>query len=224
MDIVKIININYQDLLNFILGQNNQKTILLSLLENNFFIISVFLNKSIKPIDIELIKNFKHHYNLDIEFKFIIENDIDIDHFKLIQSFFEEEEISLYPHYNRHNYTFFEKNIFLEEHDIMNIEPLDQKHLFKRKKINENYFSKLIFTWDGNIFSNIHSTNIGNIQTLKNNSLHEIIFNELTNNGVWFRTREQVYPCKNCIYNIFCPPITNYEFVMNRNNLCHYFN
>jgi len=52
--------------------------------------------------------------------------------------------------------------------------------------------------------------------------LLDIIYQMLKNKtGDWFLIRSQVEPCKKCIYNFLCPPVSNYEFVMNSNNLCN---
>ena len=40
----------------------------------------------------------------------------------------------------------------------------------------------------------------------------------------WFRTRSKVKPCKSCIYNALCPPISNYEYYLKEYNLCNIIN
>lgn len=39
--------------------------------------------------------------------------------------------------------------------------------------------------------------------------------------GIWFRVRNQVQPCRTCVYEVLCPPLSNYEYALHRNNLCH---
>ena len=82
----------------------------------------------------------------------------------------------------------------------MDIPPHDSKDLLIKSTINSNYFGKLIFMSNGDIYSNIHSSKVGN---LADNKLHEIIYREI-DNGNWVFTRKKASPCKECIYNIFC--------------------
>ena len=36
-----------------------------------------------------------------------------------------------------------------------------------------------------------------------------------------FYNIDKVYPCKSCLYNFLCPPISNYENVLRKTNLCN---
>ena len=57
---------------------------------------------------------------------------------------------------------------------------------------------------------------IGNIDQ----RIHEVLLKELHNGKGWFKVRKHLTPCKGCIYNQICPPISNYEYALSRNNLC----
>ncbi len=35
--------------------------------------------------------------------------------------------------------------------------------------------------------------------------------------------RQDVEPCKDCVFNSLCPPISNYEHVMGKHDLCSNF-
>ena len=37
----------------------------------------------------------------------------------------------------------------------------------------------------------------------------------------WWKLRTNIKPCNNCLYNLLCPPISNYEYVIGKYNLCN---
>lgn len=39
----------------------------------------------------------------------------------------------------------------------------------------------------------------------------------------WRKTRLQLSPCDKCIYCFICPPPSNYEIVVGKNNLCNLY-
>ena len=110
------------------------------------------------------------------------------------------------------------ENVFVNEDDILEI----KESLFElaTKKIsNPSFFGKLIFNADGNIFTSFNFPPIGNINEL---NIKNLIFNLLEDeNSSWRVNKAQIEPCSNCIYNLLCPPISNYELVLGQNNLCH---
>ncbi len=55
---------------------------------------------------------------------------------------------------------------------------------------------------------------------LNKNSLYNIFYKEMNCGKSWLRARKNAIPCKNCVYNSICPPVSNYEYVIGRNNLC----
>ena len=122
------------------------------------------------------------------------------------------------PIYNGNNLIFFKNNVFLNEDDICN-QSLSMQEVFRREKINEFYFGSITIMFDGNVYNNIHSECIGNV-LFKHNLLQLLSNNSIDNSS--FLTRDKIEPCNKCIYRFLCPPISNYEFVMNRFNLCNY--
>lgn len=71
---------------------------------------------------------------------------------------------------------------------------------------------------NGNIYANINEKKLGNI---KSTTLKEAIAKEIAQKGAWFRIRKNLIPCKSCIYNSYCPPVSNFEYVLHKNNLCN---
>lgn len=121
------------------------------------------------------------------------------------------------PYYTGSNADFFKKHVFIEEEDILS-EVITQNEIIKSTSINRFYWGGLTILSDGTVFSNMNDVLLGNIL---NNSIKELIHNELKRDSSWRLVRKSVSPCKNCIYCAFCPPISNYDFILNKFNLCN---
>jgi hypothetical protein len=74
----------------------------------------------------------------------------------------------------------------------------------------------------GNIYPNINIQSVGNIDNL---NLKQIIYEQITDKkSIWIKNKYSLAPCDKCIYNLLCPPISNYELVLGQNNLCNLVN
>jgi len=122
----------------------------------------------------------------------------------------------LLPYFDGSNLDFFERNVFLSKEIILGAKP-SFREIFARQAINGNNFGKLTIFPDGRIYSNVNMPRLGNI---KRHSLYEAVYKEMLHGRGWRLTRRNVNPCKRCVYDSLCPPLSNYELVMGRNNLC----
>jgi pseudo-rSAM protein len=95
-----------------------------------------------------------------------------------------------------------------------------QKTIFARSKINPRAFGTLYILNNGSILANPSLPPIGNIHTI---DIYEAILSEMHGGKTWIGPRNRVIPCKNCVFNCLCPPLSNYESVFARNNLCHIY-
>jgi len=84
--------------------------------------------------------------------------------------------------------------MYLNKEDIFSIES-NRREVFAKSVLNINNFGKLTIMSDGNVYSNINNTKIGNIEQ----SLYELIEFELKNGDSWFNYRKRK-PCNECIY------------------------
>lgn len=91
-----------------------------------------------------------------------------------------------------------------------------QKEININRTINSIFFGKLTIDSNGNIFSYPEKIE-GNIQST---NLLEYMINMFNSNSLWFKTRANVFPCNNCVFNSICPTISNYELYFKKNNLC----
>jgi pseudo-rSAM protein len=151
-----------------------------------------------------------------VQYHFYITNEKDYENTEMLIEKFKISNYSIHPVYIQTNYNFFEENVYLTKEDILeNI--ISFRNIFCNQKLNSNYFGKLYILPDGSIKATMNSLVLGNI---KNNSLLEIIYNELDNNTAWRKTRD-MKPCNQCLYQYLCPPPSNYETVIGRPNLCY---
>ena len=79
-------------------------------------------------------------------------------------------------------------------------------------------FGRLSILPNGDIYANIYHNKLGNILKDK---LNEIIENEIINGKSWLNVRRLVEPCKNCVFELVCSPISNYEYAIKKFDLCN---
>lgn len=123
------------------------------------------------------------------------------------------------PFFNGSNHDFFSENVYLSDKEIIDSKP-NQNQVFSRKLWNENDFGKLTVLPDGSIFANVNDDPLGN---LEQHQLKDLVSKELKQGKSWKRTRLNEEPCKKCIYQWLCPPISNYEIFMKKFNFCHLY-
>jgi pseudo-rSAM protein len=128
----------------------------------------------------------------------------------------EIENFNFSPYFNGKNVSFFEKNIFLNQDDLLAI-CVDKNSIFTKEVLNVFDFGKITIMPNGDAFANLNLPKIGNIDK---ESLGKIIFNELASGTSWRRIRNFA-PCNQCTYKILCPSPSNYDFAFNKPNLCN---
>ena len=147
---------------------------------------------------------------------FIVQNLSDFNYFQKFNKY-KLKKLSYKPFFNSENLNFFVDNVFINEEQLLKSCP-NMLKIISRKEINERDFGNLSILPNGDVFPNLFTESLGNIQT---NSISDLIYKELKNSGNWLKTRSKVKPCKDCKYCFICPPISNYEYAINKHNLCH---
>jgi len=180
--------------------------------------LEIFVNPPYQVSKIENIIHLLKKKYIDYLFRFRLTSDND---FELISTKFlpmiEENKYAMEPFYTGNNLDFLEKNVFLEESDIFE-EPIPQRTIFANQILNSNFFGHIYINCAGEVKSNQNSKHLlGHISTEK---IYQLISNELLHNYSWKNTRTKS-PCNKCIYQFLCPPISNYELVLGKNNLCN---
>lgn len=153
-------------------------------------------------------KNVKYHL--------IVENNEQYGELEAAMTELGIDDFEVHPYYNGHNIQFFEENVYLSEEDILDT-PISMREIFRNQKLNANSFGSLYILPNGDIKANLNKETIGN---LRKDSIIDVINYEMTHNTAWRQVRSSE-PCKNCVYQYLCPPPSNYERVINRQNLCH---
>lgn len=171
-------------------------------------IVSSDNNISIKRI-IALLTSFSFDFSLNM----IVQNDADI----ACANNINDCDLRLTPYFTGSNYDFFSKYVFLTKEDIHSV-MLSQIEILANSKINSNNFGKIQILNNGDVYANINHPKLGSINK---KNIKEAIVKELRNGYSWLNLRNKVSPCKHCIYNKICPPISNYEYIIKKNNLCN---
>ena len=177
--------------------------------------LEILVNPPYQTQKIESIIYLLKKQDIDYKFRFRVASEKD---YELFNSFFAplltEDKFTTEPLYNGKNLDFFEQYVFMNESDIFE-EPHSLRHIFANSILNSNFFGHLYINCAGEVKSNPNSNKLlGNIST---HNFHELISNELMHNYSWKKTRSGS-PCKNCVYQYLCPPLSNYELVLKKNN------
>jgi len=173
-----------------------------------YFPLKEFFEKNIKYLS----KNKK------IKFIFIISSE---ECYKNSEYLISKHKIKNYvfnPFFTGKNLNFFKENVFLTTDDILS-KPISQKIIFARQKLNTNFFGRIYLFPNGDVKSHPLQSVLGNC---KNETLGKIIEKELVNNTSWRIIRDKT-PCIDCIYQFLCPSPSEFEWAMNKNNLCKIF-
>jgi pseudo-rSAM protein len=152
----------------------------------------------------------------DTRWTFVVQNSREMAESLKIIDTFKLENVSLQPYYNGKNLLFFKKNVFVNKMVLLNSRPsLDE--ILARQAINPAHFGRLVVLENGSIHANVNTPRLGR---LGKDSLYDILYREMSRGKTWRRVRPNVDPCRRCVFQLLCPPLSNYEYVMGRNNLC----
>ena len=153
----------------------------------------------------------------NVKIEFIVESDLQVTEAEKIISKYTLENYNFKPFYNDKNFDFFSENVFVSEGDILSVKA-SLFELITKKISNPAFFGKLTFDVHGNIYS---SVNLPPVSTINNLNLKRLIHDLITDeNSIWLKNKYTTEPCNHCIYNLLCPPISNYDYLLNRHNLC----
>jgi pseudo-rSAM protein len=179
--------------------------------------LEIFVNPPYQTDKIKTIINLLKKKKTDYLLRFRLTSNNDYELFNTsFAPILTENTYTTEPLYNSKNLDFFEKYVFINESDIF-AEPIPQRTIFANSILNSNFFGHIYIDCTGNVKSNPNSKNLlGNIST---HTFYQLISNELIHNHSWKKTRTKS-PCNKCLYQFLCPPPSNYEYALRRNNLC----
>lgn len=126
------------------------------------------------------------------------------------------DQVSIVPIHVPGNELFFEQNVYVTRESIAD-DQNDMLSILQRNRFNEAGLKKLFVKTDKKVFSNL---NLPAIADLGLDTLLYSIKRELKEGIFWKLLRKDVTPCKICPFQLLCPPVSNYDFALNKHNLC----
>lgn len=149
-------------------------------------------------------------------FHFIIRDESQFEKVETLISSYQISASTYQPFYDGTNLDFFRENIFTGREDIFGSRPqLPQIH--QRAAVNNLNFGRLIVLSDGSYHTNVNLPRMG---VIDKDSVFDVLYREMVHGRSWRRIRRNVEPCKRCIFDKLCPPLSDYTFAIGRNNLC----
>lgn len=192
----------------------------LGILDFDVSFVKILVNFPCNKEKFEMALELVRHQNIGHEVVFIIQDEDELNTAQDIISSLQVHTYSIHPYYSGNNMKFFEKNIFTNKEDILDAKPT-QKDIYARGKVNPINFGKLTVLNNGSVHANVNAPRIG---FLGKDSIHDLVFKEMYHGRSWRRTRQNVAPCRQCTFELMCPPLSNYEYALGKNNLCHIWN
>ncbi len=211
LDKIPIVKEYYLNYLNFI-DQPKRAQILLG--EGNRLVITIHFpvaKGSIERMFEKLISGLK-----GISVRFLIESEKNYEEAIGIIQKYRLKDTQLTPYYNQKNLEFFEDHLFITE-DALAKSRVSFTQIFTNQVFNQLSFKTLTITADKKVYGNINHSSLGRVGK---DLLMDLVVKEMNSGNSWYHTRSKVIPCKSCLYQNICPPISNYEYYMDKYNVC----
>lgn len=172
------------------------------------------------PVDARALERsleFARRLEIKIKFRFMVQELGDIEKAGEGVSSFGIEDNELIPYYNGNNLEFFRARVFLDKQSIIAGKPT-MNNILTRQTVDTWDFKKLTVLGNGDVYANLNQPKTGN---LHRDHIFDLVERELRRGKSWTKVRKNVRPCKGCVFNALCPPISNYEYTLRRYNLCN---
>lgn len=150
----------------------------------------------------------------NIQFRFPVSSEMN---YRQATKFIEHHKIThfeIMPLFNGYNIDFFKKYVYTSIDDL-HLPGFNKREIFANQTINTNFFGKLNVMPNGTVYANLNHDPIGTIT----DSICNLIFNELDSGKSWLMIRD-TGACSDCLYQWMCPSPSNYETVLEKENLC----
>ena len=153
---------------------------------------------------------------IPFQWVYLLESETQAEELEQLEKLYGEDYIEVKPVFTGENFSFFENHIYLTEEEVMQPD-CDKQDVFAHQVMNTIFWGRLSILPDGNVYSNLNLPPLGNLE----DRLYDLIVDEMKSHRAWRRTRDEISPCKECLFRYLCPSPSNYEFVIGKNNLCH---
>jgi len=171
------------------------------------------------PINQKVIENwllFNKKSAITCSYRFILEKEADFVAAQELAKTYGLTNICYAPFFNVENLEFFQKHVYISRESLMD-SAFPMSAIFANRTINRFFFKRLIIASDKKVYSNRNAPALGKLFQMK---IDQMVVKEVNSNRAWMKVRKNLTPCKNCVYNSLCPPISNYESAIGQNNLC----
>ena len=155
--------------------------------------------------------------DINCKYIFVIKDEPDLQRAESLISSYNISNPEFKAFYTGNNLNFFERNLYIERQDIEEERP-SLNDIYTRGSVNSVDFGYLTVLSNGKIYANVNNPGLG---ILGKDSVYNILMKELNNGNSWRKIRKNVLPCKRCTFEMLCPPITNYNISIGKNDLCH---
>lgn len=168
----------------------------------------------------DYIKYLKELKSGRFKFIFLIRHEQDFLNLEKVIGELKVNEFSVQPYYNNKNLDFFRENVFSDQESLSETS-LDINAIKARQSYNTLKYGKMYIKSDKRIYSDLNASPLG---VVNNISVAEAVVSELKEQGNWLRVRRNVVPCKDCLLDAICPPLSGYEYAIGINNTCNLWN
>ncbi|MBO5062201.1 MAG: hypothetical protein J6C31_06245 [Prevotella sp.] len=188
----------------------------------NFFFRKEYINKkldinnssiiftSLTPHDEILCKEYDIP---NVSFYFIVENNEELNTALSIKQKLKNANIIIQPYWKNNN-IFFEEFVLFEKNDLL-LQNKSKSDIYINKNINKNFYGNIFIDPYGYIYTSYNLPQIGNYK----DSIKQILENATKPDQAWHLTRATGI-CADCIYQWFCPAISDYELFLNKLKPC----
>jgi pseudo-rSAM protein len=159
-------------------------------------------------------EKFPHEYEKFIDkevcFHLYLSNNDELNFLETNETKINLFKFHLEPYYSN-NYPFLSQLISYTKEGLFENKKSMLK-IIRNNFINELFFGSLVIHNDGDVFSNIQSSSLGNIESDK---FPEILYNASQDKKSWLYSRSTYIHCNKCLFNSLCPSLTLIELTSN---------
>ena len=174
------------------------------------------------PVDTEKLKaacGIVSNNRIKYEVVFILQSSADFEEAEVLVPSLELEAYSYQPFYNGENLDFFVEGVFTGKEEILESKH-EMKEIYANSAVNRSNFGRLTVLSNGHIHANVNAARLG---ILGKESMNDASYKEILHGRSWRRIRKHLEPCKGCVFECLCPPVSNYSSAIGRPDLCFNF-
>lgn len=183
----------------------------LYILKSDRFVVKILVDSYNNEKEIILVCEALNNISINYSICYIIKS---FEEYQFADNMQIDENKKIIPIYTGNNEDFFEKYVYIDQDDLRSTK-LTKREIFAHQAMNTFRFGKFTIYLDKLVYTNRNSKAIGTIK----NSVSELINYEMKRGNSWLKIRNYE-SCKECLYQWICPSPSDYESVLQKDNLC----